>query len=707
LLLPIRQPIILDLDGDGTNFVSASNSNALFDLDGDGVRDDTSWISSGDAFLFLDRDGDGFVSGVGEISFVDDVKDARSDLDGLRSFDSNGDGILSSADVRFDEFGVWQDLDTDGEVDAGETFTLTEAGIVSIDLDATPTEAGFGFGDVAIVNQGSFERADGSTGGYADAAITFFEKGTPQLPTISFDRQSYGRKSKKYRLYSRNGELMIGGKKRANETLAGATIMRFRNRTIGLLSPVVLDLDGNGVKLVNGRKTDAWFDMDGNGRADDTGWIARGDGFLVVDRNNNGIIDNGSELSFLAEAPGAKNGLQALTAFDSNGDGVISTGDVRFNELKVWVDRNSNGRTDAGELRTLNDQGIASISLEAQATNNRVKVGKNILLANSTFTRTDGSVGQVGDAVLSFTPSAAPRPSYQIGNRRWSMEDYTRRANDSGLHAPVEGRFAEPEISYPYSTFTRLDRSVSRAGVSTTSSTQLVDRRPRDNGGYSGISMAEYINITTGFGGPNTPVERRFAEPDIPSIEFPELTALRAGLNSTPAKLTGQGLIFDIPTGINVFDFFEKVEAGAVTLAIETETASLPETNVSADIFSKERVPQSSTGLAVPEQSTGNNAVSDVGPSENADGQEDQDQAETTSPDTVAANENSEPDKVAPGVAAGMLMAEYQGGPAKVDPDILKLALMTQDMNTFGVTAAGESFLEERRQPVPVELFGA
>ncbi len=424
--ISVASPIILDLDGDGTEVVSAAQSNALFDLDGDGVLDDTSWIGSGDAFLFLDRDGDGFVSGVNEISFVDDAEEARSDLDGLRSFDSNGDTIFSAADDRFTEFGVWQDINTNGAVDAGETFTLQDAGILSINLNATATDSGFTLGDVAIVNRGTFTKADGSTGAFADAAITFFQKGVPELPVIDFSSEAFRRKSKKYRIYARNGELMIGSKKRVAQALDGASVLNFKNRDIGMLSPIVLDLDGDGIELRKYKKSKARFDMDGDGSRDNVGWTGKGDGFLVIDRNDNGLIDNGAELSFLTEAPGAKSDLQALSALDSNGDGVVSSLDVRFRELKVWVDRNDNGITDAGELATLDHHNIASISLNRRATNDRVKVGNNILLATSSFTRTDGSTGAVGDAVLAFKPAGSSVSQIQYSNGRSSLQHWNR-----------------------------------------------------------------------------------------------------------------------------------------------------------------------------------------------------------------------------------------------------------------------------------------
>ena len=94
--LSCASPIILDLDGNGVKTVSSADSDARYDMDGDGLADDTSWIGNTEGFLFLDRDGNGTVTNAGEFSFIDDVAGARSDLEGLRAFDSDNDGILSS-----------------------------------------------------------------------------------------------------------------------------------------------------------------------------------------------------------------------------------------------------------------------------------------------------------------------------------------------------------------------------------------------------------------------------------------------------------------------------------------------------------------------------------------------------------------------------------------------------------------------------------
>lgn len=97
--------------------------------------------------------------------------------------------------------------------------------------------------------------------------------------------------------------------------------------------------------------------------------------------------------------------LDALSALDSNRDRKIDATDLRFSELKVWVDGNRNGVTDGGELRTLQDLCIASISLSASATDQRVKPGQNILIATSSFTLADGTVRSAGDAALAFKPT--------------------------------------------------------------------------------------------------------------------------------------------------------------------------------------------------------------------------------------------------------------------------------------------------------------
>jgi hypothetical protein len=61
--------------------------------------------------------------------------------------------------------------------------------------------------------------------------------------------------------------------------------------------PLTLDLDGDGIETVPASSTNPiLFDHDGDGVMTGTGWVSPDDGFLVLDRNSNGTIDNGAEL---------------------------------------------------------------------------------------------------------------------------------------------------------------------------------------------------------------------------------------------------------------------------------------------------------------------------------------------------------------------------------------------------------------------------
>ncbi|MEJ2457765.1 MAG: cadherin-like domain-containing protein, partial [Novosphingobium sp.] len=416
----IASPIVLDFDGQGVTTVSAADSKARYDLDGDGLADDTSWIGNTEGFLFLDRDGNGTVSNAGEFSFVDDVEGAASDLAGLAAYDSNGDGVLSSADERFGDFRVWLDADGDGAADEGEVYTLDEAYVASINLAGTAYDGTTRFGDVAILHTGSYTRTDGSTLGFIDAALTYFAADTnlPDFAPSSFEAS--GRKSSQYYLSVSGGtvSLMRRGRRTWETTLETNTVVNFRNESWGMLSPIVLDLDGNGVELESRRKANAYYDMNGDGVRDDTGWISRGDGFLIVDRNNDGMITETSELS-LAAGEGATSDLAGLAHLDSNGDGIVDASDARFGELKVWIDANGNGVSDAGELHALDDLGIASFNIKdaVAAPDTVLKVGSNALLATSSFTRTDGTTGVLGDASLAFQPGQRTAGAVASGSR--------------------------------------------------------------------------------------------------------------------------------------------------------------------------------------------------------------------------------------------------------------------------------------------------
>jgi VCBS repeat-containing protein len=159
-LNPVTPPIAIDLDGDGLEFTGLS-AGVSHDYGTGAVN--TAWVAPDDGLL-AHATGGGF-----DIVFSDDAAGAKSDLEGLRlAYDSNGDGVFDADDVRFSEFGVWQDLNANGVVDAGEFRSLTDAGIKAIELTADGKSYTAANGDVTVLGEASFVRTDGTKGVIGD-----------------------------------------------------------------------------------------------------------------------------------------------------------------------------------------------------------------------------------------------------------------------------------------------------------------------------------------------------------------------------------------------------------------------------------------------------------------------------------------------------------------------------------------------------------
>jgi VCBS repeat-containing protein len=164
--------------------------------------------------------------------------------------------------------------------------------------------------------------------------------------------------------------------------------------------PLTFDLDGDGLETVGiDPNAPILFDHDGDGVANATGWIKPDDGFLVLDRNGNGLIDNGAELfgdsTPLSAGGTAVDGFAALAQEDSNGDGLVNADDANWSELRIWRDLNSDGVSQDGELSTLEALGIAGIHVAKSENTTRLADGNQIADLGS-YIRTDGTEGTVG-----------------------------------------------------------------------------------------------------------------------------------------------------------------------------------------------------------------------------------------------------------------------------------------------------------------------
>lgn len=152
-------------------------------------------------------------------------------------------------------------------------------------------------------------------------------------------------------------------------------------------TPVLIDIEGDGFALTS-KDDGILFRPSPGANHIETAWTAYGtdDAWLVLDRNENGTIDDGSEL-FSCAAPqpdpppgDTGNGFIALAEFDKianggNDDGLISKRDTVFNELRLWQDVNHNGISESSELFTLPALGLRKIDLDYKTSNKTDQYG--------------------------------------------------------------------------------------------------------------------------------------------------------------------------------------------------------------------------------------------------------------------------------------------------------------------------------------------
>jgi Ca2+-binding RTX toxin-like protein len=169
---PPRDPLVLDLDGDGIEAVGINPSAPiLFDMDASGTKHGTGWIKADDGLVVLDRNGNGLIDSGREL-FGDRTvlqngpkagQTAANGYEALADLDLNADGAINSTDAAYSQLRIWQDTNQNGISESTELHTLGELGIASINVSGTASKLDLGNGNTQPFT-GSFTRINGSTG---------------------------------------------------------------------------------------------------------------------------------------------------------------------------------------------------------------------------------------------------------------------------------------------------------------------------------------------------------------------------------------------------------------------------------------------------------------------------------------------------------------------------------------------------------------
>ncbi|MEK6531414.1 MAG: hypothetical protein AABZ23_02840 [Deltaproteobacteria bacterium] len=142
------------------------------------------------------------------------------------------------------------------------------------------------------------------------------------------------------------------------------------------IDPLVINYGGKAAELTDKKFS---FDLDSDGRSDSISFVKSGGGFLFLDANNDGKVNNGGELF----GPSTGNGFTELKRHDSDGNSWIDEADPIFSRLLIWT------KDEAGEdsFFTLKQKDIGAIYLDSRPT--------AFSLLNPT-NRLDGAVASTG-----------------------------------------------------------------------------------------------------------------------------------------------------------------------------------------------------------------------------------------------------------------------------------------------------------------------
>ncbi|MDE7316482.1 MAG: hypothetical protein K2N12_01965 [Helicobacter sp.] len=219
-------------------------------------------------------------------------------------------------------------------------------------------------------------------------------------------------------------------------TSVNTSIVRWQgNDSVNLIDPLIIDLGGDGVELSDDTFS---FDLDADGESDQISRPKGNSGFLALDKNGDGIINDGTELFGTQNGDGFKD----LARYDSNGDGKIDKDDPIYDKLRIWKP-GANG--DQGELIGLGEVGIGAIYLDAK-NNEQLMQSTNgetlgVQRKSAAYQRTDGSEGQI------YHVDLAKRDEQATVSKDVGIAAYHKSQNDLDLLRTLVGNTKNEETS--------------------------------------------------------------------------------------------------------------------------------------------------------------------------------------------------------------------------------------------------------------------
>lgn len=156
--------------------------------------------------------------------------------------------------------------------------------------------------------------------------------------------------------------------------------------------PLVINFGGTAAQLSDMKFS---FDLDGDGKEEEISQFASASGYLMLDRNANGKVDNGLELL----GPATDSGFGELAALDGDRNGWIDENDAAFDQLMVWVPG-----ADGGKLLSLREAGVGALALAHVGSKFELRGNGNSNLGGvrdtGVFLFEDGTVGSLQEIDL-------------------------------------------------------------------------------------------------------------------------------------------------------------------------------------------------------------------------------------------------------------------------------------------------------------------